>query len=42
MSDDFPPFVSAMELLAHSTELYSQANERKYKFIELLSPTLWS
>lgn len=32
MSDDSPLFVSAIELLAHSTELYTQGNERKYKF----------
>ena len=35
MSDDSPLFVSAIELLAHSTELYTQGNERKYKFIIL-------
>lgn len=35
MSDDSPLFVSAIELLAHSTELYTQANERRYKFVIL-------
>ncbi len=35
MSDDSPLFVSAIELLAHSTELYTQGNERKYKFVIL-------
>jgi hypothetical protein len=35
MSDDSPLFVSAIELLAHSTELYTLGNERKYKFVIL-------
>lgn len=35
MSDDSPLFVSAVELLAHSTELYTQGNERKHKFVVL-------
>jgi len=35
MSDDSPLFVSAIELLAHATELYRQGNERKYKFVVL-------
>lgn len=35
MSDKSPLFVSAVELLAHATELYSQGNERKYKFVIL-------
>ncbi len=35
MSDDSPLFVSAIELIAHSTELYTQGNERKYKFVIL-------
>ena len=35
VSDDSPLFVSAIELIAHSTELYTQGNERKYKFIIL-------
>lgn len=30
-----PLFISAMELLAHSTELYAQKNHKKYKFIIL-------
>ena len=35
MSDKSPLFVSAMELLAHATELYTLGNERKYKFVIL-------
>lgn len=35
VSDDSPLFVSALELLAHSTELYRQGSERKYKFVIL-------
>ena len=35
MSDKSPLFVSAMELLAHATELYTLGNERKYKFVLL-------
>lgn len=35
MSDDSPLFVSSIELLAHATELYTQGNERKYKFVIL-------
>ena len=35
MSDKSPMFVSSVELLAHATELYSQGNERKYKFVIL-------
>lgn len=35
MSDKSPLFVSANELLAHSIELYTQGNERKYKFVIL-------
>ncbi|GAA0831164.1 hypothetical protein GCM10008915_10720 [Bifidobacterium pullorum subsp. gallinarum] len=35
MSDKSPLFVSALELLAHSTELYSSAHKRKYKFVIL-------
>ena len=33
MSEKSPLFVSAIELLAHATELYTQGNEGKYKFI---------
>ena len=35
MSDKSPLFVSAMELLAHATELYTLGDERKYKFVIL-------
>lgn len=35
MSDKSPLFVSAVELLAHAVELYSQGNERRYKFVIL-------
>lgn len=35
MSDKSPMFVSSVELLAHAAELYSQGNERKYKFVIL-------
>jgi hypothetical protein len=35
MSDKSPLFVSAIELLAHATELYTHGNERKYKFVIL-------
>jgi hypothetical protein len=35
MSEKSPLFVSAVELLAHATELYTQGNERKYKFVIL-------
>lgn len=35
MSDKSPLFVSSIELLAHAAELYSQGNERKYKFVIL-------
>lgn len=35
MSDRSPLFVSALELLAHSTELYIQKNQKKYKFVIL-------
>lgn len=35
MSDKSPLFVSSVELLAHAVELYSQGNERKYKFVIL-------
>jgi uncharacterized protein YutE (UPF0331/DUF86 family) len=35
MSDKSPLFVSALELLAHSTELFAQKNPKKYKFVIL-------
>lgn len=35
MSEKSPLFVSAVELLAHATELYTQGNEQKYKFVIL-------
>lgn len=35
MSDKSPLFVSAMELIAHATELYSLEKPRKYKFVIL-------
>ena len=35
MSDKSPLFISAVELLAHSIELFTQGNERKYKFVIL-------
>lgn len=35
MSDQSPLFVSSTELIAHSIELFTQGNERKYKFIIL-------
>jgi len=35
MTDKSPLFISANELLAHSIELYTQGNERKYKFVIL-------
>ena len=35
MSDKSPLFVSALELLAHSTELFAQKNAKKYKFVIL-------
>jgi hypothetical protein len=35
MSDKSPLFVSALELIAHATELFAQKNPKKYKFIIL-------
>ncbi len=35
MSDKSPLFVSALELLAHATELYASGHPRKYKFVIL-------
>lgn len=35
MSDKSPLFISALELLAHSTELYAAGQPRKYKFVVL-------
>src|SRR5258707_13474631 len=35
MSDKSPLFVSALELIAHATELFEQKNPKKYKFIIL-------
>ncbi|MCH7764755.1 MAG: hypothetical protein IIB95_13640 [Candidatus Marinimicrobia bacterium] len=35
MSDKSPLFISALELLAHSTELFAQKNPKRYKFIIL-------
>ena len=35
MSDKSPLFVSALELLAHATELYAGGHPRKYKFVVL-------
>jgi hypothetical protein len=35
MSDKSPLFVSALELIAHATELFAQKNPKKYKFIVL-------
>lgn len=35
MSEDSPLFVSAMELMAHSIELYADGNSKKYKFVIL-------
>lgn len=35
MSDKSPLFVSALELLAHATELFALNNARKYKFVIL-------
>lgn len=35
MSEKSPLFVSAIELLAHATELYTQGHERNYKFVIL-------
>lgn len=35
MSDKSPLFVSALELLAHATELYVEGNPKKYKFVVL-------
>lgn len=35
MSDKSPLFVSALELLAHATELYASGHPRKYKFVVL-------
>jgi hypothetical protein len=35
MSDKSPLFVSSLELIAHSTELFAQKNSKKYKFIIL-------
>lgn len=35
MSDNSPLFVSALELLAHATELYASGHPRKYKFVIL-------
>jgi uncharacterized protein YutE (UPF0331/DUF86 family) len=35
MSDKSPLFVSAMELIAHATELYTLEKPRKYKFVIL-------
>jgi uncharacterized protein YutE (UPF0331/DUF86 family) len=35
MSDSSPLFVSALELIAHATEIFAQKNPRKYKFVIL-------
>lgn len=35
MSDKSPLFVSALELLAHATELYASGHSKKYKFVIL-------
>jgi uncharacterized protein YutE (UPF0331/DUF86 family) len=35
MSDNSPLFVSAIELLAHATEIFAQKNPNKYKFVIL-------
>lgn len=35
MSDDSPLFVSTIELIAHSIDLYTSKDERKYKYIIL-------
>ena len=35
MSDKSPLFVSALELIAHATELFAQKNPKKYKFVIL-------
>lgn len=35
MSDKAPLFISSVELLSHSIELYREGNERKFKFIIL-------
>lgn len=35
MSDKSPLFISALELLAHSTELFAQKHTKKYKFVIL-------
>lgn len=35
MSDKSPLFVSALELLAHATELYASGHTKKYKFVIL-------
>lgn len=35
MSDKSPLFVSALELLAHATELYASGHSKKYKFVVL-------
>lgn len=35
MSDNSPLFVSAIELLAHATEIFAQGNAKKYKFVIL-------
>lgn len=35
MSDKSPLFVSALELVAHATELYIAGQSKKYKFVIL-------
>jgi hypothetical protein len=35
MSDKSPLFVSSLELIAHSAEIFAQKNSKKYKFIIL-------
>jgi hypothetical protein len=35
MSDKSPLFVSSLELIAHSAEIFAQKNGKKYKFIIL-------
>jgi uncharacterized protein YutE (UPF0331/DUF86 family) len=35
MSDNSPLFVSAIELLAHATEIFAQGDAKKYKFVIL-------
>ena len=35
MSDDSPLFVSAIELISHSIEIYTEGDKRKFKFVIL-------